>query len=155
MHHSGNYATTYTDIMSFLWNVTRWSWCWANLCQKGLSNVNFLTETTNSWLFWGDRGRTEKCNWAQFKNTTAVECRMGVMGGKNQELQKFLKDQGINVYCIQETHPTSSYRFSLRGYEIIWQAREDWPPWWTSECHQSHFLQYGKPIDLSQTVQNS
>ncbi|KAK7108155.1 hypothetical protein V1264_015944 [Littorina saxatilis] len=38
---------------------------------------------------------------------------------KKIDLQNFLKQQNIDVCCMQETHLNSSHRFSIRGYETF------------------------------------
>ena len=46
---------------------------------------------------------------------------------KKTKLQHFLKLKAIDVYCIQETHLSSSHRFFIRGYEVFRQDRENRP----------------------------
>ena len=43
---------------------------------------------------------------------------------KKTELQNFLKQNGIDVCTIQETHLTQNHRFYVRGYETYRQDRE-------------------------------
>ena len=46
---------------------------------------------------------------------------------KKLELQQFLKEQKIDICCIQETHLNNTHRFSIRGYEIHRVDRADRP----------------------------
>ena len=42
---------------------------------------------------------------------------------KKQALQAFLKDNNIDVACIQETHLTQNIKFFVRGYDIFRRDR--------------------------------
>ena len=44
---------------------------------------------------------------------------------KKPELQEFLKREGVDIICIQETHLTEAHRFTLRGYELVRYDRAD------------------------------
>ena len=44
---------------------------------------------------------------------------------KKPELQEFLKREGMDIICIQETHLTDAHRFTLRGYELFRHDRAD------------------------------
>lgn len=46
---------------------------------------------------------------------------------KKVELQRFLKENAIDVCCIQETHLKNTHRFFIRGYEVFRQDRENRP----------------------------
>lgn len=56
-------------------------------------------------------------------------CHWNAEGVRNKktELQHFLRDQAIDVCCIQETHLTETHRFFIRGYEVFRQDRENRP----------------------------
>ena len=43
---------------------------------------------------------------------------------KKLELQNFLRKSLVDVCCIQETHLSKNYRFSIRGYQMFRQDRE-------------------------------
>uniref|UniRef100_A0A0B7BM93 Uncharacterized protein n=1 Tax=Arion vulgaris TaxID=1028688 RepID=A0A0B7BM93_9EUPU len=44
---------------------------------------------------------------------------------KKIELHNVLKKHGIDLRCIQETHLASTHRFSIIGYDIFRQDKED------------------------------
>lgn len=46
---------------------------------------------------------------------------------KKVELQQFLRENAIDVCCIQETHLKNTHRFFIRGYESFRQDRENRP----------------------------
>ena len=48
---------------------------------------------------------------------------------KKLELQVLLKENNIDVCCIQETHLNSCHRFSVRGNETFRRDRKDRPKW--------------------------
>ena len=41
------------------------------------------------------------------------------------ELQEFLKREGVDIICIQETHLTDAHRFTIRGYELFRHDKAD------------------------------
>ena len=43
---------------------------------------------------------------------------------KKIDLQNFLRANGIDICCLQETHLTQNHRFSVRGYETYRHDRE-------------------------------
>jgi exonuclease III len=45
--------------------------------------------------------------------------------GKKLELQNWLKDNNIDVCCIQETRLNPDHRFSIRGYETFRRDRTE------------------------------
>jgi hypothetical protein len=46
---------------------------------------------------------------------------------KKLELQNFLRENRIDICCVQETHLTKDRRFFVRGYELYRHDREDRP----------------------------
>ena len=46
---------------------------------------------------------------------------------KKVDLQRFLRENTIDVCCIQETHLKDTHRFFIRGYEIFRQDRQNRP----------------------------
>ena len=46
---------------------------------------------------------------------------------KKLELSHFLKENSIDICCIQETHLNSNHRFFIRGFELYRQDRQDRP----------------------------
>ena len=42
---------------------------------------------------------------------------------KKPELQEFLRNNKVDIFCAQETHLTDNHRFLARSYELFIQAR--------------------------------
>ena len=74
----------------------------------------------------GTRGRGSRLHATGTPNTIRIlQWNAEGVAKKKIALEKRLKDQGIEIACIQETHLTNNMRFGIRGYQVIRHDRED------------------------------
>ena len=85
------------------------------------------TQATGGSVDLGPRGRQSRATGHNSPATTLRVAQWNAEGiqKKKPELQAFLRNNNIDVICIQETHLTEKLRFFVRGYKTFRQDRKD------------------------------
>lgn len=63
----------------------------------------------------------EQCN----KELILLNWNANNISNKKNELKYFLKDKGIQIACITETHLSADKTFNISGFNVIRKDRED------------------------------
>ena len=112
---------TYGGMVLMPWNIRRWQ-CWA----PSLKGPPAATGKVNQ----EDKRKQQAKSLSSHLETSAVplvytQWNAEGLRKKKPELQEFLKRDGVDIICIQETHLKDAHHLTLRGYGIFRHDRAD------------------------------